>query len=77
MSNELKSGPPAQTIPATPVALRASANPAGKAAPNRHDELCLLVNSRHPIITVETTEEGRIDQLIFDVGIGLGDQLTG
>ena len=35
--------------------------------PNKHDELRLLVNSRHPIITVETPEEERIEQLLFDV----------
>jgi len=33
--------------------------------------LLLLVNSRHPIITVETTEEGRIDQLLLEVATQL------
>ena len=35
------------------------------------DELVLLVNSRHPIITVETTEESRLDALLFDVATQL------
>src|SRR5260370_2525559 len=46
------------------------ANPAAKASgalPNKHDELLLLVNSRHPIITVETPEEERVEQLLFDI----------
>jgi hypothetical protein len=46
------------------------ANPAAKplaAHLNKHDELRLLVNSRHPIITVETPEEERVEQLLFDI----------
>jgi ATP-dependent 26S proteasome regulatory subunit len=39
--------------------------------PDKQEELCLLVNSRHPIITVETTEEGRVEQLLFDVATRL------
>jgi ATP-dependent 26S proteasome regulatory subunit len=40
--------------------------------PNKHDELRLLVNSRHPIITVETPEEERFEQMLLDVAIELG-----
>src|SRR5260370_3639600 len=46
------------------------AKPAVKASgalPNKYDELRLLVNSRHPIITVETPEEERVEQLLFDI----------
>jgi AAA+ superfamily predicted ATPase len=74
LSNEAQGGPPAQTIRSTPVAVRPTTNAPAKTAappPNKHDELCLLVNSRHPIITVETTEEGRVDQLLFDVATQL------
>jgi hypothetical protein len=69
LSNEAQGGPPAQTIRSAPEATRPAVNAPAKTAapPNKHDELCLLVNSRHPIITVETTEEGRVDQLLFDV----------
>jgi hypothetical protein len=38
---------------------------------NKQDELSLLINSRHPIITVETTEEGRLEQLLLDVATEL------
>jgi AAA+ superfamily predicted ATPase len=38
---------------------------------SKQDQLLLLVNSRHPIITVETTEEERIDQLLFEVAAQL------
>jgi hypothetical protein len=37
------------------------------AKPNRQDELRLLVNSRHPIITVETAEEERFKQMLLEV----------
>jgi hypothetical protein len=38
----------------------------------KHDELRLLVNSRHPIITVETPEEERFEQLLLEVAAELG-----
>jgi AAA+ superfamily predicted ATPase len=75
LSNELKGAPPAQTIPLTQAALRSSVNPSAKtAAPhaNKHDELRLLVNSRHPIITVETPEEERVERLLLDIATELG-----
>src|SRR5258708_1830943 len=61
---------PGQAIPPAPASTTAVANPAAKvsaARPNKHDELRLLVNSRHPIITVETPEEERVEQLLFDI----------
>ena len=42
------------------------------AKPNKHDELRLLVNSRHPIITVETPEEERFEEMLLDVATELG-----
>jgi ATP-dependent 26S proteasome regulatory subunit len=39
--------------------------------PTKRDELRLLVNSRHPIITVETTEEERVEQMLAQIGIEL------
>jgi len=41
------------------------------AKPNKQDELRLLVNSRHPIITVETAEEERFEHLLLQVAIEL------
>lgn len=40
-------------------------------APDKRDELRLLVNSRHPIIAVETSEEARIEDLLSDVAAEL------
>jgi ATP-dependent 26S proteasome regulatory subunit len=74
LSNEPK-GPPSQTIPPSPAGATAVANPAAKASPahpNKHDELRLLVNSHHPIIAVETPEEERVEQLLFDIANELG-----
>jgi AAA+ superfamily predicted ATPase len=41
------------------------------AKPNKHDELRLLVNSRHPIITAETSEEERFEQILLEVAMEL------
>ena len=74
MSNELKDAPPAQKLPPTPGAPRSVATLPGKTAaapPNKHDELRLLVNSRHPIISVETPEEERLERLLLDVATEL------
>jgi AAA+ superfamily predicted ATPase len=35
--------------------------------PGKRDELLLLINSHHPILTVETPEEERVEQLLFEV----------
>jgi AAA+ superfamily predicted ATPase len=35
--------------------------------PGKRDELRLLVNSRHPILTIETPEEERVEELLFEV----------
>jgi hypothetical protein len=39
--------------------------------PDKRDELRLLVNSRHPILVVETSEEGRVEQLAAQVAAEL------
>ena len=38
---------------------------------NQHDELRLLVNSRQPIISVETPEEARLEQMLLEVATEL------
>jgi ATP-dependent 26S proteasome regulatory subunit len=76
LSNEAKS-PLGTPIPPQPP--RSSFGVAGAASgaahlklPNKHDELRLLINSRHPVITVETPEEERLEALLFDVATELG-----
>jgi ATP-dependent 26S proteasome regulatory subunit len=49
------------SVPVTPASPRQ----------NKHDELRLLVNSHHPIITIETPEEERLEQLAQDVAAEL------
>ncbi len=39
--------------------------------PDKHDELRLLVNSRQPIITVESPEEERLEQMLMEVATEL------
>jgi SpoVK/Ycf46/Vps4 family AAA+-type ATPase len=39
--------------------------------PDKRDELRLLINSRHPIITVETSEESRVEELAAQVAAEL------
>ncbi len=76
--NEAKS-PLGTPMPASGQPLRLVAPPGVAGAtgarpkpPNKHDELRLLINSRHPIITVETPEEERLEALLMDVATELG-----
>ena len=70
MSNEPKTVYPPETMTQTrgiSASINTSLPKAIPSHPNKHDELRLLVNSRHPIITVETSEEERIEQVLFDI----------
>jgi hypothetical protein len=40
--------------------------------PDKKDELRLLINSRHPLITIETAEEERVQQVLREVAAELG-----
>jgi SpoVK/Ycf46/Vps4 family AAA+-type ATPase len=74
LSNEVK-GPPGTPAPSEPLKppLPAGAGTAGwSSQPNKHDELRLLINSRHPIITVETAEEERLEVMLLDIAGELG-----
>jgi ATP-dependent 26S proteasome regulatory subunit len=75
LSNELKgsSGTPVTPQPLKPPASTSknTGGPGSDARPNKHDELRLLINSRHPIITVETPEEERFELLLVDVATEL------
>jgi AAA+ superfamily predicted ATPase len=50
-----------------------SANDSKAAAPHadKRGELMLLINSHHPILTIETSEEERVEQLLFEVAAQL------
>jgi len=37
----------------------------------KRDELRLLINSRHPVLTIETTEEDRAEQLLLEIATDL------
>ena len=51
--------------------LKDQSNTPAQSAHDKHDELRLLVNSRQPIITVETPEEERLEQLLVGVAVDL------
>ena len=75
MSNDVNSAPPPQgPLLAQATTSRTATLSAGKSAPpapNKYDELRLVINSRHPIITVETTEEERVERLLMNVATEL------
>jgi hypothetical protein len=56
--------------PPVPGGVGASA-PGREKQSNKHDELRLLINSRHPILTVETSEEERLEAMLADVATEL------
>ncbi|HMI54526.1 MAG TPA: AAA family ATPase [Candidatus Saccharimonadales bacterium] len=76
MSNDLRK--PAQEETQTASSELGSRKGPGAPAPrliaaqkNKQDELLLLVNSRHPIITIATTEESRAENLLLEVATRL------
>ena len=76
MSNDPKAVSFGQTV--TQAANTASPGPPKGSTPARqtkHDELRLLVNSRHPIIAIETQEEERAEQLLLEVSAELAAPL--
>jgi len=75
LSNEVK-GPAGAPVPPQPlkpmVPAGGSMGAAGRSnLPNKHDELRLLINSRHPIIAAETGEEERLEAMLLDVATEL------
>jgi cytidylate kinase len=73
LSNDVK---PAPRVPLGTTVARAvgsiGALGTGSALDAKRDQLCLLINSRNPIITVETSEEQRLSSLLERVA----DRLT-
>ncbi len=78
MSYDLKepsnaSGPPLSgRVPGSGAISRQPASSNLTVKHNKHDELRLLVNSRHPLITAETAEEERLEQMLLEVAVELG-----
>jgi len=65
-TSSLGSGLPQQRI-------GAAAPQCGNKAPReKKDELRLLVNSHHPLITIETSEESRVEELLSEVACEMG-----
>jgi AAA+ superfamily predicted ATPase len=77
LPQDLKAPPnaPAPPLPGRSAVPNALSGQAGRARatakPDKHDELRLLVNSRHPLITVETPEEQRLEQMLLQVAAEL------
>jgi hypothetical protein len=71
LSNDPKGVSSAQTIAEPPRTASPAPVKAATSRQNKHDELRLLVNSHHPLITVETSEEERLEQLALDVAAEL------
>ena len=71
MSNDPKGLSSGQTIAESPRTSSPSPLKAAIPRQNKRDELRLLINSRHPIITVETPEEERLEQLALEVAAEL------
>jgi ATP-dependent 26S proteasome regulatory subunit len=71
LSNDPKAAPPLQTVTQSPSPIASSQTKSAVPRQNKHDDLRLLVNSRHPIITIETPEEERVEQFLFQVSAEL------
>jgi ATP-dependent 26S proteasome regulatory subunit len=74
LSNDPKGISPGPTITQTPRATSSTQEKSATPRPDKHDkhdELRLLVNSHHPVITVETPEEERLEQLALEVAAEL------
>jgi ATP-dependent 26S proteasome regulatory subunit len=61
----------AKPLPRAPLSIPARTPTAGAALDAKRDQLCLLINSRNPIITVETNEEQRFTELLERVATRL------
>jgi ATP-dependent 26S proteasome regulatory subunit len=71
LSNDPKGVSSGQTVTQAPGTVASAPVKPAPSRPNKHDELRLLVNSRHPIITLETPEEERVEQLLLEVAAEL------
>jgi ATPase family protein associated with various cellular activities (AAA) len=71
LSNDPKTVSPGQTMTQAPGTVASAAVKPPALRQSKHDELRLLVNSHHPIITIETPEEERVEQVLLEVAAEL------
>ena len=71
MSNDPKGPSLGQAMMQAPGTLTPEPHRPAHQLQNKHDELRLLVNSRHPVITIETPEEERAEQILLEVAAEL------
>ena len=71
MSNDPKTLSSTQTVTQAPGTVASAQSKPPAPRQSKHDELRLLVNSHHPIITVETPEEERLEQMLLEVAAEL------
>lgn len=70
------SNAPPPPLNRSPASLWDSAQPKSVARPSKKkDELRLLINSRYPLIAVETSEESRVEELLRDIASELAISL--
>ncbi len=72
MSNQSPVTPPQSLRQASAGTISRAGAAGGAAQRDKKDELRLLVNSHHPLITIETSEEVRVEELLRDVAAELG-----
>jgi ATPase family protein associated with various cellular activities (AAA) len=71
LSNDPKAASLGQTVTQAPGTVASAAVKPPALRQSKHDELRLLVNSHHPIITIETPEEERVEQVLLEVAAEL------
>jgi ATP-dependent 26S proteasome regulatory subunit len=72
VSNDFKGQPPAPVRKTASALATRSVAPATEARDARRYELQLLINSHTPIISVETSEEDRLERLLLQVAARMG-----
>jgi ATP-dependent 26S proteasome regulatory subunit len=71
LSNDPKTVSSGQTVTQAPGTVASASVKPPALRQSKHDELRLLVNSHHPIITIETPEEERVEQVVLEVAAEL------
>jgi ATPase family associated with various cellular activities (AAA) len=71
LSNDPKTVSSGQTVTQAPGTVASASVKPPALRQSKRDELRLLVNSHHPIITIETPEEERVEQVLLEVAAEL------
>ena len=71
MANDFTNKSPASNQKLSAASAINSSSSAAQQPNRKHDELRLLINSRNPIITIETTEEDRLKDLLLTIATEL------